>query len=407
MNSNERRQARYEKRIKKREANRQDKFSKYDKFENIADPDNLYVAFKKSRREVSWKESIQRYEMNLFRNIAETSRKLLTGENLAHGFVEFDIMERGRLRHIKSVHISERVVQKCLCDTVMVPVISRLLVYDNGASLKDKGLHFAINRLIAHMGKFYRANGNSNDGYCLSIDFSKYFDSIRHEILFKQQDKIFHDKRIMKLIRDFISPFGNGVSLGLGSQVSQISAILYPNRLDHAIKEAMGIKYYGRYMDDFYIIHKDKEYLKYCQNEIQRICGTLGITVNRKKSKIIKLKHGVKFLKGIYSLTETGRIVRRADPESRKRERRKLKKFKGLLEAGKMSGNDIYTAYQSWRGNYLKRFDAYHTVRRMDGLYNRLFIYNHQSEVNHGKCVFVEGGRSCRTPYEFGGRSAT
>jgi hypothetical protein len=407
MNSYERRQARYKRRVEKREAKRQNKASLYDNFENVADPDNLYTAFKKSRREVSWKESIQRYEMNLFRNIAETRRKLLAEENLAHGFVEFDLIERGRPRHIKSVHISERVPQKCLCDTVLVPVISRLLVYDNGASLKNKGLHFAINRLITHMGKFYRANGNSNDGYCLSVDFSKYFDSIRHEILFKQQDKIFRDKRIMKLIRDFVSPFGNGVSLGLGSQVSQISAILYPNRMDHYIKEVLRIKYYGRYMDDFYIIHKDKDYLKYCQSEIQRICETLGITVNQKKSKIIKLKHGIKFLKGNYSLTETGRIVRRADPESRKRMRRKLKKFKGLFEAGKMSCGDIYDGYQSWRGNYLKRFNAYHTVRRMDSLYNRLFIYNHQSEGNHGKRVFVEGGRSRRKPHRFGGGSAT
>jgi hypothetical protein len=374
MNSQERRQARYERRVKEREAKRQEKTSRYDNFENVADPDNLYIAYKKSRRGVSWKESIQRYEMNLFRNIAETRRKLLAGENVTHGFVEFDLMERGRLRHIKSVHISERVVQKCLCDTVLVPMISRLLVYDNGASLKDKGLHFSINRLIAHMGKFYRKNGNSNDGYCLSIDFSKYFDSIRHEVLFRQQDNIFRDKRIVNLIRDFISPFGDGVSLGLGSQVSQISAILYPNKMDHFIKEAQRIKYYGRYMDDFYIIHKDREYLKFCQKEIQRICETIGITVNQKKSKITKLKHGIKFLKGNYSLMETGRIVRRAAPESRKRMRRKLRKFKKLLEAGKMTYNDVYDGYQSWRGNYLKRFDAYHTLRRMDGLYNRLFI---------------------------------
>jgi hypothetical protein len=374
MNSHERRQIRYKRRVEKREAKRQEKVSQYDNYENVADPDNLYIAFKKSRRGVSWKESIQRYEMNIFRNILETNRKLLVGENITHGFVEFDIMERGRPRHIKSVHISERVPNKNFCDMVLVPVVSRSLIYDNGASLKDKGLHFAIRRLIAHIGKFYRANGFSNDGYCLSIDFSKYFDSIRHDILFQQYDTMFNDKRIVSLIRDFVSPFGNGVSLGLGSQVSQISAILYPNRMDHYIKEVLRIKYYGRYMDDLYLIHKDKEYLEFCQSEIQRMCGTLGITVNQKKSKIIKLKQGIKFLKGNYSLMETGRIVRRADPNSRKRMRRKLNKFKELLETGKMTYNDVYAGYQSWRGNYLKRFDAYHTVRRMDGLYNRFFM---------------------------------
>ena len=375
MNSRERREARFERRTKKREANRQAKTSPYDNFENVYNPDNLYAAFKKSRRGVTWKESVQRYEMNLLRNINIAYKKLKVGENVTYGFVEFDLFERGKKRHIKSVHISERVIQKCLCDTVLVPIISRVLIYDNGASLKNKGLHFAVRRLMTHLSKFYRENGNSN-GYCLSIDFSKYFDNIRHDILFKQLEKIISDKRVLKLTKDFITPFGNGVSLGLGSQVSQILALSVPNTMDHHIKEIKQIKYYGRYMDDFYIIHQDREYLKSCLMRIKEICTGLGITVNDKKSKIVRLKDGITFLKGIYSHTEMGRIVRRATQESRKRQRRKLVKFKGLIGIGKMGHQDVYTAYQSWRGNYQKRFNAFHTIRRMDGLYNRLFIKN-------------------------------
>jgi hypothetical protein len=63
--------------------------------------------------------------------------------------------------------------------------------------------------------------------------------------------------------------------------------------------------------------------------------------------------------------------------------RRKLKKFKGLLESGNMTARDVYTAYQSWRGNYRKRFDAFHAIRRMDALYTALFIKDHHLEVNH------------------------
>jgi hypothetical protein len=383
MNSKERKEARFIRRTKKRSEKKQEKNSPYDNFENVINPDNLYRAFKKSRRGVAWKESVQRYEMNLLKNINEAHNKLKAGEDVTHGFVEFDLYERGKKRHIKSVHISERVIQKCLCDTVLVPIISRFLVYDNGASLKDKGLHFAMRRLIVHLSKYYRKNGKSNIGYCLSIDFSKYFDSIRHDVLFKQLENIIGDKRLLKLTRGFISPFGNGISLGLGSQVSQILALSAPNPMDHHIKEVKQIKYYGRYMDDFYIIHRDREYLKCCLGEIKKICGGLGITVNEKKSKIVKLKDGIKFLKGTYSLSETGKIIRRAAQDSRKRQRRKLIKFKKLVEAGKMRYCDVYAAYQSWRGNYRKRFDAFHTISRMDGLYNRLFINNLQGE-NYG-----------------------
>jgi hypothetical protein len=55
--------------------------------------------------------------------------------------------------------------------------------------------------------------------------------------------------------------------------------------------------------------------------------------------------------------------------------RKKLNKFKKLMDAGKMGYEDIRAAYQSWRGNFNRRFDAYHVVRHMDELYNNLFIF--------------------------------
>jgi hypothetical protein len=70
---------------------------------------------------VAWKESVQRYSANALRNTAETRRKLLAGESVQSGFVEFTLRERGKIRNIKSVHISEQVVQKCLCDQILVP----------------------------------------------------------------------------------------------------------------------------------------------------------------------------------------------------------------------------------------------------------------------------------------------
>jgi hypothetical protein len=72
--------------------------------------------------------------------------------------VEFDLPGRGKTRHIKSVHISERVVQKRLCGNALVPVLSRSLIHDNGAFVKNKGVHFALRRLIVHLSRYYRRN---------------------------------------------------------------------------------------------------------------------------------------------------------------------------------------------------------------------------------------------------------
>jgi retron-type reverse transcriptase len=377
MTSLERREARYQRRVENRTAKAQDKLSQYDSFDLIADVDNLYAAFQKSKKGVAWKESVQRYEANALRNILDTSQRLLAGKNIQHGFVEFYLHERGKIRHIKSIHISERVVQKCLCDQVLVPILSNGLIYDNGASMKGKGVHFSIRRFITHLSKFYRSNGYSNAGYCLSIDFSKYFDSIDHELLLKMLEKEITDERVLELTKNFISVFGDGKSLGLGSQVSQISAIYFPNLLDHFIKEVLRIKYYGRYMDDLYLIHESKEYLKHCLNEIIKICDQLKININMKKTCIEKLDHGIEFLKGKYKLLHNGKVLRLPGKASTKRMRRKLVKFKNFIDNGTMGFNDLRTAYQSWRGNYRRRFQAYHRIRYMDKLYNDLFIKIH------------------------------
>lgn len=50
--------------------------------------------------------------------------------------------------------------------------------------------------------------------------------------------------------------------LPLGYQTSQLLALMYLDEFDHWVKETLHARYYGRYMDDFYIIHEDKAYLK-------------------------------------------------------------------------------------------------------------------------------------------------
>ena len=140
------------------------------------------------------------------------------------------------------------------------------------------------------------------------FDFSKYFDNIAHEPLKATVCKTFDDPRIVRLVNGFIDDFG-GMGLGLGSQISQVSALMYPNRLDHFVKEVLRIKHYGRYMDDGYLVHESKEYLQGCLREIRRICAELGIKLNEKKTQIVKLSRGLNFLKRRFILTETGKVV--------------------------------------------------------------------------------------------------
>ena len=372
MTSEERRERRYRRRQAKRKL-KLDKINKeYGSFEKIANFDILCDYFEECKKSVSWKSSTQKYEKNLFKNVYNTRKALLNGTFKSNGFHRFTLNERGKIRKISSVHVSERVIQKTVTRECLLPILSRSLIYDNGASLKFKGIDFHHRRLTKHLRDFY--SKYKQDGYILLIDFSCYFDNILHEPIFEILSKKIYDTKIIKLMRQFVDPFGEK-GLGLGSETSQILAINYPNPIDHYIKEVLRIKGYGRYMDDSYLIHHDKKYLKYCLEKIIEKCNDLGIVLNIKKTQIIKLTHQFTFLKIKYNLLKSGKIIKRVSRPSITRMRRKMKKFKKLLNEKLMTLDDIECSYQSWKG-YLKRKNNHNTLYNLEKLYNNLFSYD-------------------------------
>lgn len=370
MTSEERREARYQRRRAKRSEKKAAACARFDCFDEVFSYQNLYRSYKLCRRGVAWKSSTQKYITQAPLNVYQTWRQLQTGKFKSSGFVEFDLMERGKKRHIRSVSMSERVVQRCLCDHALVPMIGRTFIHDNGASMQNKGYSFAINRLCQHLQEHYRKYGTN--GYVLVFDFSKFFDRVSHRICKGILRHEFTDEKILKLTDHFIDAFGD-VGLGLGSQISQTMALASASKLDHFIKETLQIRGYGRYMDDGYLIHPSKEYLHNCMECIKAICEELEITLNTKKTQIVKLTHGFTFLKVRIFLTKTGKVIRKLCRNSIVRMRRKLKALRRMLDQGKLRMEDIYASWQSWR-SYAANFNAYKTLQSMGRLYDQLFI---------------------------------
>ena len=377
MNSIERKEARYQRRKAARAAKKAERLADADNFEKVFSYENLYWAYRCCRRGVSWKSSVQRYIATAPLMIAQTRVRLMKGTYRSPGFFEFDLYERGKKRHIRSTIIGERVVQRCLCDNSLIPAITPTFVYDNGASMKNKGYDFAFRRMTQHLREHYRKHGN--EGYVLLFDFSKFFDNISHKVVKGLFDKTFTDERIKKLAGHFVDAFGD-IGLGLGSQISQILALASANRLDHYIKEVLRIRGYGRYMDDGYLIHESKEYLKKCLESIKEICKMLEIKLNEKKTQLVKLSHGFIWLKSRIYLTKTGKVIRKIYKRSITHMRRKLKVMRKLLAEKRITRLDVYNSWQSWRG-YAKRFNAWHTIRSMGDLYDKLFVFEEASYV--------------------------
>ena len=378
MTSQERHQARYLRRKAKREAKRAERMREFDDFDKVFSFEHLWKAYRKCVCGVGWKASTQKYRNTPISNIAYTYLRLKGGTYKSKGFYSFTIIERGKVRHIKSVHISERVVQRCLCDFSLIPAFTPTLIHDNGACMKGKGIDFAKDRLNCHLQRYYRDH-QSNEGYALVMDFSSYFDGILHEKLEEIVMKEYSDRRIISLYMHFVNMFGD-VGLGLGSQISQISAIRYPNELDHAIKTTLAVRYYARYNDDSYLISESKEHLRHCLKAIEKNCGSLGIRLNRKKTQIVKLSRGIPYLKQRTLLTETGEVLRLPKKDNTRRMRRKLKTFARWLAVGRITLDEVRGSYQSWR-SHLIRSNAELRLRSMDKQFNKIVKENKNGSI--------------------------
>ena len=367
MNSEERRAARRARREAARAAKKAERQASCT-LDEVADLNNLYKATKAAAKGVGWKASTQRYRKDVLRNIVKARHALLNGEDICKGFICFDLYERGKLRHISSVHFSERVIHKSLSVNALVPAITPSLINANSANQKNKGTDYAIRLMEKHLADHYREHGK--DGYILQVDFSDYFARIAHEPLKQQLAEIIEDWRITVLEHHLIDVQGD-VGLGLGSEPNQICAVAFPNGIDHLVTELCGIEAYGRYMDDIYVIDSDKETLQIVLAVLHDKCATIGIDLNQKKTHIVKLSHGFVFLKKKFSYGKNGRIVVRPCRDSITRERRKLKKQFAMVREGIMTIEQVEQSYQSWRGG-MKRLDAHKTVLRMDALYREL-----------------------------------
>lgn len=331
----------------------------------------LYDAFIKCKKGVDWKTSVQRYEANILVNLYRLRESLINGTYQVGKYVEFIINERGKTRYIKSPTFTDRILQRAICDYILEPVLYPYLIYDNGASIKGKGVEFSRKRLDEHLRSYYRKYGNK--GYVLVCDFKNFFGSIPHDKLIIALEKHIADEKVMLLLKQIIYSFNDeGKGLGIGSQISQICGVYYHTPLDNYCKIVKQCKYYGRHMDDFYIIYNDKKFLQDLLVDIREIAIDLRLTLNEKKTQICRIDKGFTFLKQNIFITESGKIVHKPYKKNIVRERRKLKTFKLKLDNGKLDKLYIENCYESWRGS-IERYNSYHIIGNMDKLYNELF----------------------------------
>ncbi len=191
-----------------------------------------------------------------------------------------------------------------------------------------KGTHYGVKRADS----FIKAcsENHTKDCYILKLDIQGFFMHINRNLLFTMLDKFIHhyytqaDKALVLEITQkiiFNQPTQNCIIKGnkkdwdglpknkslfhsppncglpIGNLTSQVFANFYMHQFDAFIKKELGLKYYGRYVDDFVIVHPDKDYLKSLIPQLSDfLLSNLQLTLHPKKIYLQHYSKGVKFL---------------------------------------------------------------------------------------------------------------
>ena len=297
----------------------------------------MYSSLKKCCKNVRWKTSVTQYEVNGLKNTAKVTAEINSGKYKLLPYQEFQIHEPKK-RHITATRIRDRQVQRSICDTVVYDSITRSFIADNSACQKGRGTQYAIDRLKEHIRRYYRKHGT--EGYFLKCDIHHFFESLDHNIIKAQLRKRITNEHYLNMLYDIIDSFPGEKGIGLGSQVSQLLALMYLDEMDHIIKEKLHIKYYIRYMDDFILVDHNREKLSYSLAELRKYLDTLGLSLN-KKTTLQKLSQGVIFLGWKFILTDTGKVILKPDKRKLTAKRRKLRGIKRQQAAGNLSEKDV------------------------------------------------------------------
>lgn len=290
MNSKERHEARYQRRRARRERKAQQAGGK--SYDEVMSFGNLCRAGRECCNGSRWKTSTINYEANLLPETEKTLAELQSGKRKFKGFQSFATIEHGKRRDIDALPIAERAAQKCLCANLLIKAYSRSFVYDNGASLKGKGMDFQLARMKKHLRDHYRRHGTQGGIY--QFDFKGYFGSLPHDTIKARARAKIKDDRLYALFCTYVDDFQKMKTadktaerkhgVGLGSEISQIIALDFASPIDHYVKDVRGIRGYGRYMDDGYVISSSLEELADIKRCLYALAAELGIAMSDKKN---------------------------------------------------------------------------------------------------------------------------
>ena len=343
--------------------------------EEVIEFNPLYESMYRCKKGVLWKSSTASFCLNGLENILKLERELKDGTYTPRIPYCFTITSPKK-RSIMSICFRDRVYQRSLNDIAVYPQMVKSFIYDNFACQKGKGTDKAREKLKVFLRRMYLKH--ETNFFVLQCDIHGYYPNMSHAVAKEKFKKGLDQWSYEQSAKIFDGQYEGDIGFNPGSQMVQIAGISVLDGLDHFIKERLHIKCYLRYMDDFILLSDDKEYLKFCKKSIAQRLDYLGLELNEKKTDIYGIDRGIMFLGFRFKVTHTGKVILLIDPESIKRERKKLSKLVNLYKNRKINKQKIYECYLSWKNHALKG-NSFNIIVRMDKYLKSLF-----AEVQNG-----------------------
>lgn len=215
--------------------------------------ENLLLAFVKAQKGKKDRTEVISYRKHLHFNLLKLQSQIVTG-NLDIGHYRFFMVRDPKPRQICAASFAERVLHHSIMN-VCEPVLERYAIFDSYACRRNKGSRKALIRAQHYAGKY---------SWYLKLDIKKYFDSIDHTTLLRLLSRRYKESRLLKMFEKLLATYTTipGRGMPIGNLVSQHLANFFLGRMDHWLKDDLGVKGYLRYMDDFLIFDNDKIRLK-------------------------------------------------------------------------------------------------------------------------------------------------
>ena len=266
------------------------------------------------------KDEPMRYEMNYEKNNYELWKDL-NEDSYEIGISICFCVRYPKVREVFAASFRDRIVHHIIINK-MLCMFEDSFIDDTYSCRKGKGVLYGVERIREQV-----ASIGINDCWYVKLDLSGFFMSINKDILWRDISELMDlnepkfngnldrwkslvhqiiynrcelncEKRGDFSLWDILPPEkslfnSDGRGIPIGNLTSQIFANFYLTPLDKFISSR--VEGYGRYVDDFILLDRDKNKLLKLIPEIRKLLSSYGLRLNERKTIIQKCNKGIQF----------------------------------------------------------------------------------------------------------------